>query len=386
MQRIGLTEPAGTKGMWMIRWVALSLVVVVAGCATDPYRPAPRGTPVTGKALEKLITGAVVHGRYYRTNNRYIERHHVGGRYTLVSTDTPDAESYGNREDGTWQIKGDQVCYKVESTKASGCALVYDLNGQIEFVHPETGKAWSISHKIEYEEGGPPATTEAPPPAAPAPTPPQPRRKLRLAASGSGFIVGNQAHALTNEHVVDECVQVTIRIDDRDIGAIVAARDRRNDLALLSLPAGKYPVVVFRGNDGLYPGDSVVAIGYPLSDILASEGNVSIGIVNALAGLGNDVSLLQISTPIQPGNSGGPLFDMSGHVVGVIVAGLGKKFFESDGTLAQNVNFAIKSSLAMSFLEASGVKYQTQDSASELRPADVARKGRPATVPIMCWR
>jgi hypothetical protein len=76
---------------------------------------------------------------------------------------------------------------------------------------------------------------------------------------------------------------------------------------------------------------------------------------------------------------------MSGNVVGVIVAGLGKKFFESDGTLPQNVNFAIKSSVAMAFMQASDVEYKSLNSAKEMRPADVARKGRPATVPIRCW-
>jgi S1-C subfamily serine protease len=371
----------------MIRLLAVSLVVAVAGCTAEPSRPAPRGTQVTGEALEKLITGAVVYGRYYRTGNRYIERHHVGGRYNLVSTKTPEAESYGNSEDGTWQIREDRVCYDVKSENASGCALVYELNGEVEFVHPVTLKAWSVSNKIEYGKEAPPGAAEAPPPATAAvPAPPQLPRKRKLLGSGSGFVVSNQTYVLTNDHVVEKCLEITVRIDDRDINAIVKARDGRNDLALLRLPAGKYPVAVFRSNDGLYPGDSVVAIGYPLSYILASEGNVSIGIVSALAGPGNDASLMQVSTPVQPGNSGGPLFDMSGNVVGVIVAGLGKKFFESDGTLAQNVNFAIKSTVATAFMQASGVNYRTRKSTKELRPADVARNGRPATVPIQCWK
>ncbi|MDH5557147.1 MAG: serine protease [Alphaproteobacteria bacterium] len=370
----------------MIRLIAISIVVALVGCATEPSRPAPRGTQVTGKALAEIITGAVIHGQYYKTNNRYIERHHIGGSYVLISTKTPDAESYDNKETGTWQIKGDQVCYEVPSKNASGCILIYELNGQIEFVHPVTRRTWSISHNIEYEREAPPAIAGTPPPVTVAvPAPPQAPRKRKLLSTGSGFIVNNQTFVLTNEHVIEECTEVTVKIDHRDINAIVAARDSRNDLALLQLPAGKYPTVAFRGNDGLYPGDSVVAIGYPLSRLLASEGNVSIGIVSALAGPGNDASLLQVSTPVQPGNSGGPLFDSSGNVVGVIVAGLGKTFFETNGTLAQNVNFAIKSAIPQSFMQASGVKYQTRKSENEMRPADIARKGRPATVYIKCW-
>jgi hypothetical protein len=77
---------------------------------------------------------------------------------------------------------------------------------------------------------------------------------------------------------------------------------------------------------------------------------------------------------------------MSGNVVGVIVAKLDFAFaLETYGTLPQNVNFAIKSSVATAFLQASGVKYQAENSTQELRPSDVARKGRPATVPVWCW-
>lgn len=234
--------------------------------------------------------------------------------------------------------------------------------------------------------------TPAPPfaPATPAPSTPQPApqlsNKLKPVSSGSGFIVSNQTFVLTNAHVIDGCMEVTVRINDRVIRAAITARDRRNDLALLRLPASKNPVIVIQGNNTLYPGDSVVAIGYPLSDLLASEGNVSVGIVSALAGVGNNTSLLQISNPLQPGNSGGPLFDMTGHVVGVIVSKLDSLHtLKAYGTLPQNVNFATKSTVAVAFMQASGVDFKTRKSTKELRPADVARKGRPATVPIQCW-
>lgn len=397
----------------MIRLVALSLVVAVAGCASEP--PSPNGTRVTGQELKQLITGATVHGGSYRRRQGFMERYHPDGRYDIAFSKAASSDNYGVTHRGTWRIERDQVCYKVASLNSDGCAIIYKQYAQIEFVSPETGKATFYSYEIEYETQKPPVATSAPAPPAPPPTaavpsPPTPppaaiapapltprpaatpqpvappkASNLRPIASGSGFVVSNQTFVLTNAHVIQGCVEITVRIDDRDVRAIIRARDERNDLALLRLPAGKHPIAVFRGNDGLYPGDSVVAIGYPLSDILASEGNVSVGIVSALAGIGNNASLLQISTPIQPGNSGGPLFDMSGNVVGVIVAGLGKKFFETDGTLPQNVNFAIKSTVATAFMQASGVEYKTRNSAKELRPADVAREGRPATVPLQCW-
>lgn len=393
----------------MKRLAAVVLVVTVAGCATPP--PAPYGVRVTGQELKDLINGATVNGHSYAKQQGFFERYHPDGRYEFAFTRTRYSKDYGKIHRGTWRIDGDEVCYKVESLNSDGCAIIYRQDTQIEFVSPKTGKVAFFSFSIVYEGKKSPSTAVAPasptpPPTAPVPSPPsppkvttappspptprpsatpQPPKNLRLAASGSGFIVSNQTYVLTNDHVIQGCVEVSVRIDDRDITAIVARRDGRNDLALLRLPAGKYPVAVFRGNDGLYPGDSVVAIGYPLSDILASEGNVSLGIVSALAGPGDDASLLQVSTPVQPGNSGGPLFDMSGNVVGVIVAGLGKKFLESEGTLAQNVNFAIKSAVATAFMQAGGVEYKTRTSTKEMRPADVVRKGRPATIPVQCW-
>ncbi|MEN8196488.1 MAG: serine protease [Pseudomonadota bacterium] len=380
----------------MRRLAALVIVAALVGCATEAPYPVPTGTQVTYKELKKLFNGAVVYGQLYETNYRFIQRYHTGGRYTYVRTKSPDAQSYDYKAAGTWRVSGDKICYEVKyERELSGCVIVYEQNGQIEYLEPLTARPRSFSYKIEHKKEKPPPPAAVPPPSAAAPLPPvaaatvpapqHPSKYLKPASSGSGFIVSNQTFVLTNAHVIKGCLEVTVRIDDRDIRAIVGARDGRNDLALLRLPAGKHPVVVFRGNNTLYPGDSVMAIGYPLSDILASEGNVSIGIVSALAGFNNDASLLQVSTPVQPGNSGGPLFDMSGNVVGVIVAGLGKKFFESDGTLAQNVNFAIKSAVATAFMQASGVEYKTRNSAEELRPADVARKGRPATVPVQCW-
>lgn len=380
--------------------------MTIAGCVPAP--PAPYGVRVTGQELKDLINGATVYGHSYAQQQGFFERYHPDGRYEFAFTRTRYSKDYGKIHRGTWRIDGDEVCYKVASLNSDGCAVIYRQDTQIEFVSPKTGKVAFFSYNVVYEGKKPPATAEAPalptPPSASAtpapwippvpvtpqpvapPTPPQPSKYLKPVASGSGFIVSNQTYVLTNAHVIKDCVAVTVRIDDRDIRAIVRARDSRNDLALLRLPAGKHPVAAFQGNNALYPGDSVVAIGYPLSDLLASEGNVSVGTVSALAGMGNNASILQISNPIQPGNSGGPLFDATGQVVGIIVSRLSFAFaLEAYGTLPQNVNFAIKSAVAMAFMHASDVEYETGKSTKELRPADVARKGRPATVPIQCW-
>src|SRR4029079_10829288 len=90
-------------------------------------------------------------------------------------------------------------------------------------------------------------------------------------------------------------------------------------------------------------GEAIAVYGFPLAGVLSSTGNVVSGNVTALTGLGDDVRYFQISAPIQPGNSGGPLMDYSGLVVGIVNAKLNDlAFAKTTGDLPQNVNFAIK--------------------------------------------
>jgi uncharacterized protein len=95
-------------------------------------------------------------------------------------------------------------------------------------------------------------------------------------------------------------------------------------------------------------GDSVVALGYPLTGLLSSDVNVTTGVISALAGVRSDTRFLQLTAPVQPGNSGGPLLDMSGHLVGVVSAKL-NAVAVATGDIPQNVNFALKGGVAKKF-------------------------------------
>jgi len=136
-------------------------------------------------------------------------------------------------------------------------------------------------------------------------------------------------------------------------------------------------VAAFRDGHGVRAGDTVVALGYPLAGYLATNANLSVGNVSALAGLGDDSRYVQISAPVQPGNSGGPLLDTSGHIVGVVASRL-------NGGGVQNVNFALKAEVARTFLDSKGITYRTAASEQQLSPADVGEMARPFTVFIEC--
>jgi surface antigen len=128
-------------------------------------------------------------------------------------------------------------------------------------------------------------------------------------------------------------------------------------------------------------------LGYPLSGLLASTANVSVGNVSALAGLADDSRYLQISAPVQPGNSGGPLIDSGGQLVGIVTAKLNAaRVARVTGDIPQNVNFALKAEVARTFLDSIGIVYQTLRSKQQLSPADVGDIARPFTVQIKCQK
>ena len=143
----------------------------------------------------------------------------------------------------------------------------------------------------------------------------------------------------------------------------------------------------FRQGRGIRPAASVIVVGYPLRGLLASEANVSTGAVSALAGPGDDRRLIQITAPVQRGNSGGPVLDTAGNVVGVVVAKLDAiRIARSTGDIPQNVNFAVSAGTARAFLDGEGVPYETAPSDHAMEPVEVAAIARKFTVLVECWK
>ena len=204
--------------------------------------------------------------------------------------------------------------------------------------------------------------------------------------SGSGFVVDAHGSILTNHHVVRGCEEV--RIPAHGVHARLSAFDERNDLALLQSSVTAEELPIFRSDSKVRLGESIVVAGFPLGELLSGGLNVTTGAVSALAGPRNNAAMMQITAPVQAGNSGGPVLDQSGRVVGVVVSKLNAlRIAAVTGDVPQNVNFAINGSIAREFLETNGIQLENAVTTSIASgTADVADRAKRYTVLIECWR
>lgn len=197
---------------------------------------------------------------------------------------------------------------------------------------------------------------------------------------GTGFVVTDKGDVLTNRHVVEACQSLSI--DGKP--AVVLAEDTTFDLALLRAEslAGVVPATFAR--DPARLNSDVTVAGYPLPDLLGGL-NITRGAVTSLKGIGGDGINMQISAPVQPGNSGGPVINAAGQVVGVVVAKLdAAKVADLYDDIPQNVNFAIRGEIAKLFLAQNGVDPAIADPGAALAPEALADLAQGFTRLITC--
>jgi S1-C subfamily serine protease len=228
------------------------------------------------------------------------------------------------------------------------------------------------------------ATAAAPAPTAPPVAQARPNQQARRVSSGTGFVVAPD-RVMTNHHVVDGCDRVLARTPDgRWLAATPPAQvDRALDLAVLTIPGNPGPVLAFRTGPAIRRGEDVIAYGFPLAGLLSADPKLTRGVINALGGVQNDQNNFQISAEVQPGNSGGPLLDMQGNVVGVVVSKLDSRRVQN----VDNVNFAVKGDAAQAFLRRAGVPFRTVESrGADRSAADVGDIAHRSTVMLRCER
>lgn len=205
-----------------------------------------------------------------------------------------------------------------------------------------------------------------------------------ISASGTGFFVNGQGWVVTNAHVVEGCS--TISVPRLGNGTDLAI-DKQNDLAAFRIGDGEgKPFLPLRRSQPRL-GEDIAAYGFPLAGVLSDSIKVTTGNINSLVGMDNDTRYLQVSTPLQPGNSGGPVVDQRGSVVGVSTAVLGTKFTDATGIAAQNVNFAIRSNVVELFLQSRNIQFDATAQPNDDKPlstADLSDKTVPAVVQVLC--
>jgi uncharacterized protein len=200
---------------------------------------------------------------------------------------------------------------------------------------------WKTNNRISI--------AESPPTIVPQPSIPQPPKSKNIAiATGTGFLFGSQDYIVTNYHVVKRTSQVTVKfLNGESINAEVIARDTQNDVAVLKLtksPSFQSREMKFGDSASVRMGDKVFTIGYPHIGTMGINPKYTEGVISAVTGIRDNPTVFQTTVPIQPGNSGGPLFNEKGEVIGLTTSSLSLLAIESMGAIPQNVNYAVKSS------------------------------------------
>ena len=255
-----------------------------------------------------------------------------------------------------------------------------------EFAAPDAGGDLAEAMRLACERlvqiaKGAPAETKAPAQAAPG-------KPLPQASSGSGIIVSRNGFVLTNQHVVQQCSTYEV-IDDgnRRLKASLHAVDTAKDLALLMVEERFAAAAPIRRDATPKLGEAVTIVGFPLVNVLGARPTVGFGHVSSTVGIRGNQSQMQISVPVQRGNSGGPVFDQSGNVIGVVVSKLDAlKVAERVGDLPQNVNFAIRGDVVRNFLEANDVIFTASSDTAKLENTEIASRGAASTVRVRCLR
>lgn len=170
---------------------------------------------------------------------------------------------------------------------------------------------------------------------------------------GTGFAISENGLIVTAYHVIENAKAIKVYLTkDSFVSAKVIRIDPSNDLALLQIENPTPNFLQIAPMRSVKMGDKVFTIGFPMRSVLGQEAKYTEGVVSALSGLKDASSFLQITVPVQPGNSGGPLVNERGEVVGVITSTAAiLPFVERTGTLPQNINWAVKADYLTPLIE-----------------------------------
>ncbi|MDA9771502.1 trypsin-like peptidase domain-containing protein [Emcibacteraceae bacterium] len=345
-----------------------------------------------------LFSGEIQKGEYknnklngqatvtYRFPSEYAGQEYVGmfkdsvkhgkGRLKLSSGEIHDGEFRNNLLNGHGQIlyvTGDRYVGMLKNNKRDGQGTVYFTNGRVQEGIWKDDQFQYVRNNTPQPEARPPITVKKPPD----------DDEIIVASSGSGFAVSSDGYVITNNHVIDQCQQVNIHYQGNEIPATVVTYDKQNDLALLKADFNPETVFSLASNSPGLLQDIYVA-GYPFGLGISSQIKVTRGIISSLTGINNNFSEVQIDAAIQGGNSGGPIVDEMGNVVGVAVAKLSAKYMlENYGSIPENTNFGVKINLVKNILESNNIKILSENKTIISKP-ELAKRVSTGTYYISC--
>ena len=317
------------------------LGLLLGGCYSDTYVSYDPKPKYKSASLGKLSFNAIA----YHYTGQYKKYSGIGATKDLAQSSALDN------------------CYKNHPSSSNFCKVYSYRNNKLQtvvVVGPEPKKVIAAKPKKQEPKKQVPKDNE-----------------IVAAASGSGFFVSKSGHIISNHHVIEGCDATKLTFKGKEVVADVLAVDKMNDLAILKanlIPNQVYSVAT---EDAALLEDIIIA-GYPLGKKVSAAIKTSKGSVTALAGYGDNYSEFQTDAALNQGNSGGPIMNQKGNVIGVAVANYGKK------AGVESFNFGIKSSTLKTFASANGLTFVPPNN-RDLSNKDLGKLITDGTVYLECF-
>jgi S1-C subfamily serine protease len=204
---------------------------------------------------------------------------------------------------------------------------------------------------------------------------------------GTGFVISESGHILTNNHVVSGCEYMQVRyVDGTQEKADVLFTDVINDLAVIKVNKKQTHIATLPSTTNYRVGEDIVTFGFGLGYTLSTSGIVTTGTIGALSGMDDDSRFIQITASIQHGNSGGPLSDNKGNIIGINTAGIEPvNYYKNHGVFPEAANFSVKEIVIKTFLKAHGIPYTEINRTQVMSNADIGEMMKNFSVKASCF-